>query len=155
MKKSAYRNMRSFVVIDGAIAYEGRGAAMRLEGPAAERLERRFRADWLHGSGEDLGVRPVSTPPRQGGVDVQIVSDGPDLRESSPMMTCYSDIIGGARESLYMSFPYLMPNDELYASVKLAVLEEQALVPGLELPGRGVPSHAGRRKGLLRRQVAG
>lgn len=122
MKKSAYRNMRSFVVIDGAIAYEGRGAAMRLEGPAAERLERRFRADWLHGSGEDLGVRPVSTPPRQGGVDVQIVSDGPDLRESSPMMTCYSDIIGGARESLYMSFPYLMPNDELYASVKLAVL---------------------------------
>ena len=73
MKKSAYRNMRSFVVIDGAIAYEGRGAAMRLEGPAAERLERRFRADWLHGSGEDLGVRPVSTPPRQGGVDVQIV----------------------------------------------------------------------------------
>ena len=122
MKKSAYRNMRSFVVIDGAIAYEGRGAAMRLEGPAAERLERRFRADWLHGSGEDLRVRPVSTPPRQGGVDVQIVSDGPDLRESSPMMTCYSDIIGGARESLYMSFPYLMPNDELYASVKLAVL---------------------------------
>ena len=122
MKKSAYRNMRTFLVIDGAVAYEGRGAGVRLEGPSAERLERRFRADWLHGSGEDMGVRRTATAPMAGGTDVQIVSDGPDLFESSPMMTCYSDLIGGARESLYMSFPYLMPNDELYSSVKLAVL---------------------------------
>ena len=122
MKKSAYRNMRTFMVVDGAIAYEGRGAGVRLEGPSADRLERRFRADWLHGSGEDMGVRRTATAPIAGGADVQIVSDGPDLFESSPMMTCYSDLIGGARESLYMSFPYLMPNDELYSSVKLAVL---------------------------------
>ncbi len=122
MKKSACRNMRTFMVVDGAVAYEGRGAGVRLEGPSAERLERRFRADWLHGSGEDMGVRKGAIAPMKNGVDVQIVSDGPDLYESSPMMTCYSDLIGGARESLYMSFPYLMPNDELYSAVKLAVL---------------------------------
>ena len=121
-QKSACRNMRSIVVIDGSVAYQGRGSTIRVEGPAADRLERRFRADWLHGSGEDMGVRRDVAPSCDEGAHVQVVSDGPDLRGCNPMMTCYSEMVCGAGHSLYMTFPYLMPNDELYASVKLAVL---------------------------------
>lgn len=117
--RPAYRNMRAAVIIDGCVAYEGRGAILRVEGPAADRIERRFRADWFHGSGEDLGV-PAAVPSTAGGVCVQTVSDGPDVR-MSPMMACYTQIIEGTRDRLYMVFPYLLPNDEMYSAVKLAV----------------------------------
>ena len=54
--RPANRNYRAMAVIDGRVAYQGRGASQRVEGPAAERLERRFRADWMYGAHEDMGL---------------------------------------------------------------------------------------------------
>lgn len=119
--RPANRNMRTVVVVDGRIAYEGRGACIRAEGPAAERLERRFIADWSHATGE--GIEPSPMPgPVQGGVPVQVVSGGPDEGDDrSPVFSVYSEIITSSRSTLYMAFPYLLPNDEIYATVKMAV----------------------------------
>ncbi len=119
--RPAMRNMRSITVIDGRIAYQGRGACVRIEGAAANRLERRFLVDWRHGSGEGVEspvAAPITVP---GGIPVQVVSSGPDLGEAMPMTSCYTSIIKFSRRTLYMTFPYLLPNDEIYAAVKLAV----------------------------------
>lgn len=120
--RPANRNLRAMTVIDGRIAYQGRGATVRVEGPAAERLERRFRADWFHATGEDLGTR--GSPPErvEGGCGVQVVSDGPDTGDAYPMLSCYADLISRSDRTLYMAFPYLLPNDDIYSTVKMAVV---------------------------------
>lgn len=118
--RPANRNMRTLVVVDGKVAYEGRGACIRAEGPAAERLERRFLADWSHASGESTEPSPRADP-IPGGVPVQVVSGGPDAGGKSPVYSVYSEIITSARRTLYMAFPYLLPNDEIHATVKMAV----------------------------------
>lgn len=132
--RPADRNMRSMAVIDGRVAYQGRGAVVRVEGPAATRLELRFRADWLYGSGEDLGT-DVPAPETAGGTPVQVVSDGPDGSGDSPMATAYTQIVSCARRRLHISTPYLLPNDELYSAIKLAVLSGVEVM--LLLPRRG------------------
>ena len=120
--RPANRNYRAMAVIDGRVAYQGRGASQRIEGPAAERLERRFRADWMYGAHEDMGL-PEDVPPGiPGGCGVQVVTDGPDHGESYPMFSCYNDLVSRSRETLHMAFPYLLPNDDFYAAVKLAVV---------------------------------
>ena len=132
--RPANRNMRSVAVIDGRVAYQGRGAVLRVEGPAAARLELRFRADWLHGSGEDLGA-DVPVPEGAGDVPVQVISDGPDGHEGSPMASAYTAIVSGARERLRISTPYLLPDDEIYSAIKLAVLSGVEVM--MLLPRRG------------------
>lgn len=130
--RPANRNVRAMAVIDGRVAYQGRGAAIRVEGPAASRLERRFMADWVHATGEravpgDHAVRS------EGGVGVQVVSDGPDSGKSKPLFSGYSDIIMHSKRTLYMAFPYMLPADEFYANVKLAVasgVDVHILLPG-------------------------
>lgn len=132
--RPANRNMRSIVVVDGAVAYQGTETTVRLEGPSVGRLERRFRADWLYGCGTDLGI-PDSTGASLPGVGVQIVSDGPDCSEMEPLPACYSEVVSSAEDHLYISTPYLLPNDEIYAAVKLAVLS--GVEVRLLLPRRG------------------
>lgn len=131
--KPANRNMRSMAIIDGKVAYQGRGAVIRVEGPAAARLEMRFRADWLHGSGEDLGAEVPEAGPC-GDEDVQAVSDGPD-GSGSTLSACYTELITRAKRKLHISAPFLLPNDELYSAVKLAVLSGVEVI--MLLPARG------------------
>lgn len=132
--RPAYRNMRSLVVVDDRVAYQGRGAISRVEGPAAARLELRFRADWLHGSGEDMGTEVRVQHGEGGGEWAQVVSAGPDC-DGSPMASCYTEIVTGARRILRISMPYLMPNDEIYSAIKLAVLSGVEVI--MLLPRRG------------------
>ena len=120
--RPANRNLRAMAVIDGRVAYQGRGATVRVEGPAAERLERRFRADWFHATGEDLGTRAMPPERVDGGCGMQIVSDGPDTGDAYPMLSCYADLVSRSERTLYMAFPYLLPNDEIYSTVKMAVV---------------------------------
>ena len=120
--RPANRNYRALAVIDGNVAYQGRGAVLRVEGPAAGRLERRFRADWMYGADEDMGVPDEATARTSSGCGVQVVSDGPDHGESYPIFSCYNDLVSRSRKTLYMAFPYLLPNDDFYAAVKLAVV---------------------------------
>lgn len=119
--RPANRNMRSMAVIDGHVAYQGRGAAVRIEGPAAARLERRFMADWAHATGERMVPDDSDVIRSENGAGVQVVSDGPDLDDRKPLFTTYSDIIIHSERTLYMAFPYLLPTDEIYSNVKLAV----------------------------------
>ncbi len=132
--RPANRDYRSFMVVDGRVAYEGRGAFLRLEGPSASRLEARFLADWSHASGEEL--RPSQAAPvNSDGVGVQVVSDGPDQGDSSPMCACYTRIVTQARRTLRICTTHLMPNDEVYATIRMAVLS--GVKVDLLLPRKG------------------
>ncbi|MDO5853359.1 MAG: phospholipase D-like domain-containing protein [Thermoplasmata archaeon] len=114
------RNLRNIIVIDGRIAYTGMSTFLRIEGPAAARLGTRFLADWHHATGED--VAPVPDPePVAGGCGMQMVSSGPDS-PTSPMLHGYSAMISEAKERLYITFPYLVPTDEMYNAIKQAVI---------------------------------
>ena len=51
------------------------------------------------------------------------------------MASCYTEIVTGARSVLRISMPYLMPNDEIYSAIKLAVLSGVEVI--MLLPRRG------------------
>ena len=118
--RPANRNLRELCIIDGRHGFCGMGAYMELQGRASERLERRFLADWEHASGEVSEIRNPSVS-GDGSCGVQLVSSGPDS-SGMPMLFGYSETISGARRTLYMTFPYLVPGDEAYNAIKQAVI---------------------------------
>ena len=114
------RNLRNMIVIDGRVAHIGVSSFVRVEGRGAARAATRFLADWHHATGED--VEPPELPePAEGGCGVQMVSSGPDS-PTDPMLHGYSAMISEARDRLYITFPYLVPTDEVYNSIKQAVI---------------------------------
>ena len=69
---------------------------VRVEGPAASRLAKRFAADWSFSTGEtfDIDVDPV----HHGDDIVQITSGGPDVGGEGPPASEYMSMIMGAKE---------------------------------------------------------
>lgn len=120
LPRESSRCLREIHVIDGRVGFTGLGSIVRLEGPAASRLDRRFLADWANASGESPGAPPDAAG-GCGDCTVQLVSSGPDS-SGMPMLCGYSEIISGARDRLYITFPFLIPNDEMYNAIKQAVI---------------------------------
>jgi cardiolipin synthase len=114
-----FRNRRSLLTVDGRIAYAGGGSMARVEGPGASRLEDRFLADWSFASGEPRGkAASVSSAGRS---SVRSMSTGPDSGPYSSVL-CYEAAIRSAEASLSVSEPYLVPDDNVHALLKLASL---------------------------------
>lgn len=120
--KNRNRDMRYITVIDGRISYIGMDASVRIEGPAADRLERRFLADWAHPL-RKVPEAPDSPAAPVGADGVQIVSGGPDLgQDLEPLSASYAECISNAKERVMVSMPYMIPDETLYNSLKLARL---------------------------------
>ncbi len=116
-----FRNRRVMMVVDNSIAYAGQQSLLRVRGPAASRLGARFLADWAFAAGR----RPEEAPmaPKAGDVKVQVVSSGPDLgSEMNPSMTEYVALIKEAKQSIVLSEPYLVPDENVYNFLKLSAL---------------------------------
>lgn len=114
------RGLRQCLTIDGRVAYMISGSLLRIEGPSADRAERRFLADWSYAAGERVEA-PASAPAACGGDRVQLVPSGPDAPQR-PLLNGYSAVISESRESLYITLPYLIPTDEMYNAIKQAVI---------------------------------
>ncbi len=126
------RCLRDILVVDGSVAFTCLGSSVRVEGRAASRLDRRFLADWAFASGEDTDV-PDDTASSDGGCGVQVVPSGPDS-SGMAMLHGYSEIISEARDRLYLTFPFLIPNDEMYNAIKQAVIagtDVRILIPSV------------------------
>ncbi len=124
------RCLRRTVVVDGRVAYVPMSSMLRVEGPAASRAERRFLSDWHYASGEAL-EEPPEPAAAEGGCGVQIAVSGPDA-PGQPMLHGYAGLISGARERLYVTLPYMIPDDEMYGAIKQAVIsgaDVRILVP--------------------------
>jgi len=132
------RNHRKITVVDGRIGFTGgmnigddylgknpvlgywRDSFVRLEGPAVADLQSVFRSDWEFTCGECLPEEKYAPPqPAAGEVSVQIAESGPD-QELNTIREIYFLAIISARRRLWISSPYLVPDNGLFDALRAA-----------------------------------
>jgi cardiolipin synthase A/B len=148
-----FRNHRKIVVVDGREGWLGglnvgdeyvgrdeeigrwRDTHVRIEGPAALALQLSFVEDWFWATGEvpELSWEPAMPcgPEADAGEAVLIVPTGPaDQEETASLLVQHS--IHSARDRVWISSPYFVPDSAVQSALKLAALrgvDVRILVP--------------------------
>ncbi|MET0594015.1 MAG: cardiolipin synthase [Polyangiaceae bacterium] len=158
------RNHRKIVVVDGKVAFSGgvnigdeyrgqmpgigtwRDTHFRMEGPAAQALQRVFFQDWFFATGEGLDPAPFFPPglPFAGDASVSIVPSGPDTRTEAIHRLFFASI-AAARERVYITTPYFVPDSPMAVALQVAAM--RGVDVKLILPSRSnhtVTFYAGR-----------
>lgn len=149
-KRMNYRNHRKILVTDGKVGFVGginvgdeylgrhpklgfwRDTQLRLEGDAVYGLQEAFLRDWEMATRrhlEDPGFFPEHAC--DGGEVVQIVAGGPDRRDSAIHDTLYA-LITSARERVWITTPYFIPDSSIVMALKHAAmsgLDVRVIVP--------------------------
>lgn len=128
------RDLREMTIVDGERALLGAGSFFEFTGRAASRMEARFLADWAHATHRPVEAASVPAT-ASGDVGVQIVSAGPDC-SGNALLHGYSEIISGARNSLLLGLPYMIPDDEMYTAIRSAALAGTDVTILLPMKGR-------------------
>ena len=135
------RNHRKLIVIDGQTAFTGgmnvgdeysgrarrRGTEhfidthLRLAGPCVDDLEEVFAEDWHFATGKTLPLPEVSTS-SQGEATVAIVPSGPDQRRNASHLNYFVGI-SSARESVWLTTPYFVPDEVILCALIGAALK--------------------------------
>jgi cardiolipin synthase len=134
-----YRNHRKNVVVDGTVGWTGgvnvgveylghdkkfghwRDTQIRVEGPAASSLALIFQEDWLWATGEALDLPPTDTVEEKGTVSALVMATGPaDKFEANAI--AFTDIIGQARQRVWIVSPYFVPDTDTRTALYAAVL---------------------------------
>ena len=133
--KKNNRNHRKIAIIDGKIAYCGgfnigneyqgegplghwRDASVRVVGSGIIPMAVRFSADWQYCARKDP-LKPIGhylgdvIIPHTGNVRMQLVSGGPDTMPNNPVQMQYLAMIVHAKERLYITTPYLAPDESM------------------------------------------
>ncbi|WP_426700948.1 cardiolipin synthase [Rhodanobacter sp. Col0626] len=142
-----FRNHRKIVVVDGQRGFVGglnvgdeylglkpplapwRDTHMELRGPAVADLQQLFAQDWQW----ITGTRPplLPSPPGEGDASALIVASGPaDPQETGSLF--FTTAINAARERVWLSTPYFVPDHSVRAALQLAVLrgvDVRVLIP--------------------------
>lgn len=129
-----FRNHRKLVVADGKVGWIGglnigeeyesagwRDAHVRIEGPAVLNLQLSFLEDWRWVT-EDLPALSWRPNPVSGaGVPILVIPSGPaDHFETASLMV--QQFIHLAEERIWISSPYLVPDEGVVGALKLAAL---------------------------------
>jgi cardiolipin synthase len=149
-----FRNHRKLVVVDGAQGFLGglnvgdeylgaraplspwRDTHLGIAGPVADDMRRAFADDWHWTTGDTLPAR--GTPPPHGEASVLLVSSGPaDPQETGSLY--FTALIHAARQRLWLSTPYFVPDSAVMAALQLAVL--RGVDVRVMIPAR--PDHRG------------
>jgi cardiolipin synthase len=152
-----YRDHRKIVVIDGKIGFIGginissrylnnhhspkklywRDTHIKIEGTAVFTLQYHFLGNWNFCSGDNLGLHreffPEHVPSENGSDMVQIVASGPDYPRPSVMLTYFTAIML-AKNCVYITSPYFIPNESILNAIKKAALsgrDVRLLLPGI------------------------
>lgn len=139
--KVNYRNHRKILVVDGRVAFTGginiadrylkgnkhgiwRDTHLRVEGEAAKMLQAIFVTDWNFLSPkENLGIkRYFPKSEAVGYLPMQIASSGPDSDWASIMQAFFAAITR-AKDHIYISTPYFLPNQAILVALKVASLK--------------------------------
>jgi cardiolipin synthase len=150
------RNHRKLAVIDGEIGFTGginigdmfldwRDVHLRLEGPVVAELQAVFVADWYLATRRDL-TEPCFFPPVEprGASVAQILQSGPD-ESAEAIHRLYFAAIASARERVYLTTPYFVPDKAMSVALQTAALrgvEVRLIVP--RRSNHRVTFHAGR-----------
>lgn len=135
-----YRNHRKILVVDGKIGFVGglnigdeylgrnkkmgfwRDTHLKIEGEAVYVLQGIFLADWYFISNEAIdGFKYFPSQGYCGETVVQIASSGPDSYWAS-IHQAYFSAINGAKERVYITTPYLVPDEGILLALKVAAL---------------------------------
>ena len=134
-----FRNHRKIVVVDGRVGYAGgmniaerygkgldwgpwRDTHLRIEGPAVAELQLSFLADWRFSSGELLAeTRYFPSCEAAGETPVQIVTTDP-LGPWHAAMQGLIQLLGTARDYVYLQTPYFVPTSTMMLALKNAAL---------------------------------
>ncbi len=138
--KINYRNHRKIIVVDGTVGFTGginiarryitgnkngiwRDTHLMLEGEAVGSLQITFFTDWYFVSGERLRNPDKYVPPTDVDIEtpVQIVTSGPDSDWASIMQAFFAAITK-AKDHIYISTPYFLPNEAILTAIKVASL---------------------------------
>lgn len=134
-----YRNHRKIVVVDGMVGYVGglnigdeylgqgklgfwRDTHMKLEGEAVYFLQRIFLHDWHFATKKKLtSSKYFPELPQYGSLPVQIATSGPDTEWASILQSHFAVIVS-ARERIYITSPYFVPDESILMALKTAAL---------------------------------
>ncbi|MBL7926652.1 MAG: cardiolipin synthase [Bacteroidia bacterium] len=145
-----YRNHRKIIVIDGKTGYTGginisdryinpnknnywRDTHLRITGDAVYWLQAHFILHYNFSSKSKLTLTDTYFPamPKFDGALVQIAASGPDSERATLMLAFFTAIVC-ATKRVYITTPYLIPNESIVTALKQAVLsglDVRLLVP--------------------------
>ncbi len=147
-----FRTHRKIVIVDGSVAFTGgmnvagdhsihrsgghawRDTHLAFRGPATRALQRVFLEDWIFASGKTVPPRePYFVPVTRDGAHtlLQVVSSGPD-RDVFPIYQVFFTAIMQARERIWLTTPYFVPDEPMLTALVAAGLrgvDVRILVP--------------------------
>jgi len=145
------RSHRRILVVDGRVGFTGgvgvgskwlgngrrkgywRQTDVRVEGPAVASLQGAFVENWLEATGNVLGGSAYfSRPTSRGSVTAQVVHSSP-AEGSFSMYTMFLLAMSSARQSIYITNPYFLPDDRMTRALTEAARRGVRVV--LLLPG--------------------
>jgi cardiolipin synthase len=152
-KRLNYRNHRKITIIDGEIGYVGginigdeytgkdkklgywRDTSVRIMGDAVYELQRTFVKDWQFVCGECLRYTDRLFPVHEVSArdTIQIVPSGPDT-DWDTILEMFFAACCTARDRIYITTPYLIPDRSLLMALKtasLAGVDVRIVIPGI------------------------
>ncbi|RZT31344.1 cardiolipin synthase [Cupriavidus agavae] len=133
-----FRNHRKLVVVDGARAFVGghnvgneylgkraplapwRDTHIEIRGPAVLDLQMAFAEDW-YWAAREVPYLMMPPPGKAGDMVCQVVPSGPaDAQETCSLF--FVEAIQSATRRLWMTSPYFVPDEAVFAMLRLAVL---------------------------------
>jgi cardiolipin synthase len=150
--RTNYRNHRKILIVDGRVGFLGglnigdeylgksrafsfwRDTHIKLEGDSVYSLQAIFLQDWTSATGRGIDcsdyfpAHNVTTPK-----PIQIMASSPDSKWDS-MQKLYVRLVSMARNKLYITTPYLIPDESLLTALKISSLsgvDVRLLVPGV------------------------
>jgi cardiolipin synthase len=148
------RTHRELLVVDGRVGFIGgagwgdhwlepqkddqrawRDVMLRVEGPAVAGLQSAFSENWLEASGELLTGRDYYRfEPGTGDSKAIVVRSSPTTGRSTPARVLFQVLVASARQRIYMSTPYFLPDDSIRDELRRAVNERgvdvEIITPG-------------------------
>ncbi|RLF43453.1 MAG: cardiolipin synthase, partial [Thermoplasmata archaeon] len=135
-----FRNHRKIVIIDGKVAWVGghnvgdeylgldpkfghwRDTHIRVEGPAAAALQISFLEDWFWTTDNyKLNLTWKPTPSATGNIPINMLPSSPaDELETATLMFLHA--INSAKERIWITSPYFVPDDAIISALQLAGL---------------------------------
>jgi cardiolipin synthase len=138
--KVNFRNHRKIAIIDGNVGYTGginfadrykngvkeigpwRDMHIKITGDAVASLQVVFAADWFFVTQQNLKGKNYYPPLTEAqGVPMQISASGPDSDWESIGQGIFTAITG-AKKSIYIATPYLIPPSYILTALKIAAL---------------------------------
>ncbi|HJV45715.1 MAG TPA: cardiolipin synthase [Bacillota bacterium] len=141
LRKVNYRNHRKITIIDGKVGFVGglnvgdeylgkgeqfsfwRDTHMMLEGDSVYFLQMIFLMDWRFTAQSELSMEKRYFPRHEvkEQLYVQIAASGPDS-DWEYIQKVYFSLITTARRTVYITTPYLIPDDSILMALKTAAL---------------------------------